>query len=193
MVGRTRRTVAWAIAATLVIAFAATSFTAFGKPLIGQHIAGSYRVVMKYQDLELPHVATFTSDGAVFATFVPLICASGGSSSRTFTTAHGSWDVTIQKGVPVLVFNILSDEWDAPVVLNADGSVSAKGAHGGTVQVVGTAPLTGLPVNGHATLAFLDDQFQGGCSKNPIAVEFSAEPIPARSPSDKLSDDSNQG
>ena len=192
---RTRRTLVWSLVAVLVVALAVTSITAFAKPVLGQHIAGSYRVMMMYQGQEIPHLATFTSDGAVTATFVPLICNPGNSpAARSFTLAHGSWDVVLHRGVPVLAFNLLSDQWEAPVVLNADGSVTSKDAYAGAVQIVGTAALTGLPVKGHASLSFPKGEFQGGCSGTPILVEFSAEPIPALSlPPGKGTDNPDQG
>ena len=176
---RTRRTLGWTLAAALVVALAATSFTALAKPVLGRQIAGSYRVVMMYQGQEFPHLATFTSNGAVIATFMPMVCGGDkASATRSFTVAHGSWDVVMRKGRPVLVFNLLSDEWVAPLVVHPDGRVDGKGAHGGVVQVVGRAPLSGLPVKGQASISF-----QGGCGgvKEPFLVSFTAESIPAAS------------
>lgn len=85
----------------------------------------------------------------------------------------------MQEGRPVLTFNLLSDQWDMPVVLDNKGDVYAEGSYGGPVRVIGTAPLTTGVVKGQATIAFSKGTSQGGCSESPILVGFTAERIPA--------------
>jgi hypothetical protein len=167
----------------LFATLAVTSFKVFAEPAFNKKIAGSYRVVMLYQGDELPHVSTFTADGAVMTTFVPLTC--DGAPGALFTPMHGSWEISLQKGRPVLLFNLLSDQWNSPVHLSQDGSVKALNAYLGPVQIIGTALLTTGPVKGRADIRFPANQFQGGCSGKAITVDFVAERIPPVS-EDKL-------
>ena len=81
-------------------------------------------------------------------------------------------------GRPVLQFNLLSDQWNAPVLLDPKGNVESKDAYMGQVQMSGGAILTTGPVKGRARLQF-PDNFQGGCSKGGIDVDFVATRIPA--------------
>jgi hypothetical protein len=177
---KTRRTIGLTLVAALIAALAVTSFKAFAEPEFNRLIAGSYRVVMSYQGQEMPFLATFTSDGAVTSTFIPLICGSRNDASQPglFTLAHGSWDVSMIKGRPVLQFTVLSDQWNSPVVLDPKGNVDAQNAYKGQVQINGRAFLRPGPVKGRARLQF-PSNFEGGCSNDGIDVDFAAVRIPA--------------